>query len=78
MAASEDRGHHKRRFERPNLVNDKEKLAAAESKMNAAKDALLKYTERLATIDQDEYQRLVARVKRAESEFLQALSEAGR
>lgn len=52
-------------------------VEAAEAKMNAAKDALLKYVESGDSLEHDHYSRLVARVKRAEAEFLKALSELG-
>ena len=54
-----------------------ETLEAAEAKMNTAKDALLSYVEQGTAIDRDHYRRLVARVKRAEAQFLKALSELG-
>ena len=59
-------------------MNNREQIETAEAKMNAAKDALLKYTEQQATIDHDRYRQLVSRLKKAEAEFLQALSESGR
>ena len=52
-----------------------ENVEAAEAKMNAAKDALLKYVESGDSVDHDHYSRLVARVKRAEAEFMKALSD---
>lgn len=54
-----------------------ENVEAAEARMNRAKDVLLNYVERGDTIDRDRYQRLVARVKRAEAAFLKALAELG-
>lgn len=50
-----------------------EDLSTLESKMLAAKDALLEYTEQHNTIDRDRYRRLVTRVKKSEAEFLAAL-----
>ena len=52
-----------------------EDVEAAETKMNNAKDALLNYVESGNTIHQDQYRRLVAQVKKAEAEFLRAVSE---
>jgi hypothetical protein len=51
-----------------------ENTEAAEAKMNAAREALLQYVERPGTRDRDEYRRLVARVKKAEAEFMRAQS----
>jgi hypothetical protein len=47
-----------------------EEIAAAESKLNAAKEALLKYIEAGQLIDRDRHRRLVARLKKAQAEFL--------
>ena len=58
-------------------MSTSEKVAAAEARMNTAKEALLNYVERGTTIDQEQYQRLAARVKRAEAEFLKALADMG-
>ena len=52
-----------------------ENVAAAEARMNAAKDALLKYVESGGALDHEHYSRLVARVKRAEADFMKALSD---
>jgi hypothetical protein len=54
-----------------------ETVEAAEAKMNAAKEALLKYVESGESVDHDHYSRLVARVKRAEADFMKALSDLG-
>ncbi len=54
-----------------------DEVEAAEARMNAAKDELLCYVEGRKTLDPDEYRRLVARVKRAEAEFLKANCELG-
>jgi len=54
-----------------------ERVEAAEARMNAAKDALLKYTERPETIDRDRYRRLVTQLARAQADFLKAVSELG-
>lgn len=45
--------------------------------MNATKELLLQYIERQGTIDRDDHQRLVARLKRAQARFLKAISELG-
>jgi hypothetical protein len=45
--------------------------------MNATKDILLQYIERQGTIDRNHHQRLVAQLKRAQAEFLKAISELG-
>ena len=52
-----------------------EEIEAAELKMNNAKDALLSYVESGNTLHQDSYRRLVAQVKKAEAEFLKAVSD---
>ncbi|HEY6968422.1 MAG TPA: hypothetical protein VJA94_04395 [Candidatus Angelobacter sp.] len=52
-----------------------EQVEAAEVKMNNARDALLCYVESGNTLHQDSYRRLVAQVKKAEAEFLKAVSE---
>jgi hypothetical protein len=44
--------------------------------MNRAKDALLSYIETQKTIDRDQYQRLLARYKKALA-FMNALAERG-
>lgn len=49
-------------------------VEAAEAKMNIAKDALLNYVESRTALDRDRYRRLVARVKKAEAEFMKAIS----
>ncbi len=54
-----------------------EEVEAAEAKMNAAKDALLDYVEKRKTIDRDHHRRLVARLKKAQADFLRAISELG-
>ena len=54
-----------------------EDVEAAEAKMNSAKDALLRYIEKQDAIDRDQHQRLVARLKKAQAEFLQAISALG-
>ncbi len=54
-----------------------DEVAAAEARMNAAKDELLNYVEGRKALDPHEYRRLVPRVKRAEAEFLKANSGLG-
>ncbi len=54
-----------------------EEVEAAEAKMNAAKDVLLDYVEKRKTIDRDHHRRLVARLKKAQADFLRAISELG-
>ena len=50
-------------------------IEAAEAKMNNAKEALLNYIESRKILDRDHYRRLVARVKKAETEFMKAISD---
>lgn len=57
------------------LMNNMEQVEAAEAKMNAAKEALLHYVESRKALDRDLYRRLVAHVKKTETEFLKAVSE---
>lgn len=52
-------------------------VEAAEAKMNAARDGLLNYIEGRNAIDHDGHSRLVAQMKKAQAEFLKALSELG-
>ena len=54
-----------------------EEVEAAEARMNATKELLLQYIERQGTIDRDDHQRLVARLKRAQARFLKAIFELG-
>ena len=49
-------------------------VEAAEAKLNRAKDALLSYVEQWKELDQADYKRLVARVKKAEAEFMNLVS----
>lgn len=58
-------------------MSNMEEIAAAESKLNAAKEALLEYIEARQLIDRDRHSRLVARLKKAQAEFLKASSELG-
>ena len=54
-----------------------EEVEAAEVGMNSAKDALLRYVERQDAIDRDHHRWLVARLKKAQAEFLKAISKLG-
>lgn len=51
-----------------------EEVAAAEAKMNAAKEALMSSIERGKVVDHEQYQRLVKQVKNAEREFMKVLA----
>jgi len=55
-------------------MSSMEEIEAAETKMNNARDALLNYVESRTTLDRDHYGRLVAQVKKAEAQFLKAIS----
>jgi hypothetical protein len=56
-------------------VSNMEEVKATESKMNAAKDALLRYIEEGKSIDRDRHGRLVGQLKKAQADFLKAISE---
>ena len=58
-------------------MSNMEEVEAAEAKMNAAKDALLNYIEEREAIDHDRHRRLVAQLKKAQADFLKAISELG-
>jgi hypothetical protein len=58
-------------------VSTMEEVEAAEAKMNAAKDALLKYIEEQKAIDRNRHRQLVAQLKKAQADFLRAISELG-
>jgi hypothetical protein len=47
-------------------------IETAEAKMNAAREALLKYVEQRKSLDGEHYRRLATRVKKAEAEFMRA------
>ncbi len=51
-----------------------EDVEAAEAKMNAAQDALLRRIETRIAVDRDDHRRLLAKLKKAKAEFLQAVS----
>ena len=55
-------------------MNNMQQVEAAEARMNDAKEALLHYVESRKMLDHDLYRRLVTRVKKAEAEFLKAVS----
>ena len=59
-------------------MSSMEEVEAAEARMNSAKDALLNYIEGRKTIDRDLHRRLVAQLKKAQAEFLRAISELGK
>lgn len=54
-----------------------EEVEAAEARMDAARNELLRYSESYKTIHRERYQQLVARVKKSQAEFLQAISRLG-
>jgi hypothetical protein len=55
-------------------VTDIEEVEAAEARMNSAREALLSYVEQREALDGEQYRRLVARVKKAEAEFMNVVS----
>lgn len=57
---------------------DKEELELVELRMNDARDLLLTYVEQRKQLDREDYRRLVSRFKRAEAEFLRAVSGDGK
>jgi len=59
-------------------MSNLEKAESAEAKMNAAKEALLSYIEGGKAIDRDQHRRLLARLKKAQQDFMKALSESGK
>jgi len=58
-------------------MSNLEEVEAAEAKMNAAKDRLLSYIEGRTAIDREQHRRLLARLKKARTEFLKAISALG-
>ena len=58
-------------------VSTTEEVESTEAKMNAARDALMDYIERRQAIDRDLYRRLTAQLKKAQADFLRAISELG-
>jgi hypothetical protein len=57
-------------------MNNLEAMEAAEARMNSAREALLHYVEQRKELDGAQYRRLVARVKRAEAEFMSIVSSS--
>jgi hypothetical protein len=64
------------RCNRRDYVTDLEEVDAAEARMNAAREALLKYVEQREQLDGEQYRRLAARVKKAEAEFMSVVAKA--
>lgn len=58
-------------------MSNMEEVETAEAKTNAARDALLNYIEGRKAIDRDRHLRLVAQLKKAQADFLKAISELG-
>ena len=58
-------------------MSSMEEVGAAEARMNSAKDDLMSYIEKRKAIDRDLHRRLIARLKKAQAEFLKAISELG-
>jgi hypothetical protein len=65
------------RTTRGEFVSSMEEVEAAEAKMNAAKDALLSYIEGRQAIEREPHRRLVAQLKKAQANFLEAISRLG-
>jgi hypothetical protein len=55
---------------RGQLVSNTKELEAAEARMNTAKENLLHYIEKHQTIDRNRHRQLIARLKKAQAEFL--------
>ena len=55
-----------------------EEVERAESKMTAAKEALLSYIEGKRPLDRNDHRRLVARLRKAEQDFMNAISKLDR
>ncbi len=51
-----------------------EEVETAEAKMNAAQEDLLRAIETRSSIDREDHRRLLAKLKKAKAEFLQAVS----
>ena len=58
-------------------MSNVEDVERAEAKMNE-KEALLSYIEGRKPVDRSDHQRLVARLKQAEQDFMKAISELHR
>ena len=59
-------------------MSNAEDVERAEARMNAAKEALLSYIERHKPIERTDHRRLVARLKKVEQDFMNAVSELDR
>lgn len=55
-----------------------EEVERLEAKMNAAKESLLSYIEGKKPLDRNDHRRLVARLKKAEQDFMKVISELDR
>lgn len=55
-------------------MNNIEEMETAEARTNSAREALLNYVEQRKELDGDCYRRLGARVKKAETEFMNVVS----
>lgn len=51
-------------------MSNLEEVERAEAKMNAAKESLLCYVEGKRPLDRNDHRRLVARLKKAERDFM--------
>lgn len=58
-------------------MSSMEEVEAADAKMNRAKEALLNYIEGRESLARDQHRRLVAQLKKAQADFLNAISELG-
>jgi len=56
-------------------VTDIDELETAEARMNSTREALLRYVEQREPLDGEQYRRLVARVKKAETEFMRVVAK---
>jgi hypothetical protein len=59
-------------------MSNVEDVERAEAKMTAAKEALLTYVEGKTPLDRSDHHRLVAQPKRAEQDYMKAISELDR
>jgi len=59
-------------------MSSPEEVESAEAKLNTAKEALLSYIEGRKPIHRDQHRRLLARLKRAEQEFMKAVAHRDR
>jgi len=56
-------------------MSSPEEVESAEAKLNTAREVLLSYVEARKPIDRDQHSRLLARLKRAEQEFMKAVAK---